>query len=387
MDTARRPAAPYRKAPFFLQVRSLDSRAKELWTLSLDSELLMLLRPDNAAVLTLHREEAARYMRFEYDLLRGRTVSLVIIEGLRRYTFCCTREQMRKLLAWLPHLSEGELTKQIRYSGTAVALFGLFHVLLPQSLFWIWGVVLIGAGVLGAARPRRGMYVVNAALLFLAGLWDLFTGPPGHLLPWNVPPEDRLVPIVVGVVTVLWAIQQILMFGPNQQLRVARGIRDQRASFLPMHSRLVRRVGWCNLAAAIGFGVYAVVMAVTAPARAKAVVGTGLLGGLSPASFDGIVFAVLALFAAGCALRFMPRNPPVYFEAKASAQALITALVFSAWGLVFSVRTGVPFPGIFSAHFSLFAQAPVWISLLACVLLFNRWFIRAVDRELEEQRG
>ena len=387
--SAAHRADAYRQTPHFMQFESLDPGEKKLWTVSFESEILTLIRPDNTVVLKLHRDEAARYMRFEYDLFRGLTISLIIIEGLKKYSFRCHRAQVMKMLAWLPHLTAEERTRQIRYSAIVLALLGLFHLALPQYLLWVWGIALLAVGLVGVLRARPAMFAANGIALFLAGLWDLLTGTPHEIRPWNVPPEARIIPVIVGSIIILWAIQQVSMLGPNKQLRAARIIRDQRASFLPGVSRLVRRIGYANLAASFVFAAYALAMLLTAPIRAKALT-VEVIRGLNPAWHDGIIFGVLALLAFSSALLFLRQGRPLYFEAKVSAQLLISIVVFSLWAVAFNIRPSAPFAqfgGLFALNLTLFSRTYVWISLLVCVLAFNRWFGRAVDRELEEQRG
>jgi len=378
-----------RKAPSYLQFPSLDSPGRERWTISLESDLLTLSDPGSQRVLQLHREEAARYMRFTFDLFRGRTISLIIIEGVKQYSFACSREQMAKLLGWLPHLSQEEIEEGVRRSGLIMALLGVFHILLPAMLLWVWGVLLFAAGLAGTLRPSSRMCAVNAAVLFGVGLWDLLTGSPQDIRPWNVPPEHRWLAVVVGSAFLMWAVQQLSMLGPNRQLRISRGIRDRRVSFLSEQSRLVRRLGFANLLASAVCGAYAAAMLATFFARAASA-GPALIPGLHPALHDAVVFGAVAILALTAGVVLLCRNVPPYLEAKVSAQMLLALSVFSVWGLVFNGYSILPlagFVGIFGANLDRFSGPWVWISLVLCVALFNRWFARSLDRELEEQRG
>ena len=363
-------------APFFMQVHPLHGHTGKPWTMQLEPGLLTLLDESNRPVLKLPREDTSRYVRFAYDLLRGHTESFVVIEGLKSYTFRCKKDHLLRLLSWMPHKTSAQVAKEVRYSGVGVALFGVLHLALPHSLFWGWGLCLLAAGALGTARPRLGMYLLNGIIMLAAGLWAL--------VPWS-PTQSDLPSVIAGSVLVLWAIQQFSMLSPNQQLRAARAVRDQRASFLPEQSQVVDRIQRWNLAGGAVFGLYALAVLVSAPFRE----GGGLWARALPVLPDVAVFGVLSLVALGAALGFLIQRPPRYFEAKMSAQLLIVAALVSMWGVVFAFDFDAPlsvFGGLFDDELELFAKPYVWLSLMVAVLAFNRWYIRRVDRELEEQR-
>lgn len=375
--------------PERLHLPSLNAPAGETWTVNLESEILTLARPDGRVILKLHRDEVARYMRFTHDLLRGRIVTFVLIEGAKRYSFRCTREQQAALLGWLPEISSSHLTRQVKFACIGVALFGVLHLLIPQSLFWICGVCLILAGLLGLSFPKRWTFLANGVLLIMAGLWDLSSGSPVDFRPWSVPPEERAVPVIVGSLVLMWGIQQLAMLSPNQLLRVARAARDEREAFLPEESRTVRRIGHLNIAAALLCAVYVLTLLLTIPFRTRAHAGMAGISALEPVIRDCIIFGVLTLLTNFSAIRFLARKSPAYGEAKVSGQLLVSVAVLSVWGFISNVDLAHPttlFSGAVSADPLVFTRAHVWGSLILCVLGFNRWFTHAVDRELEEQR-
>jgi len=346
------------------------------WRVRLESELMTVLDPDGSAVLMVHRVEAARYLRFATDVFRGRTMSFVVVPRLRQYTFRCSRAQLAAFLAWLPHREPEETAREIRYAGVGVALLGVLHLLLPQHLFWGCGASLFAAGALGIAVPRREIYVLNGVLLTVVGLWDLY--------PWR-PAENLLLPVVVGSILVLWGIHQFSMLEANRQLRAAREIRDRESEFRPGQSGVTRWVGLANVVAAIVFGVYAVAVLASVPFRTTA----SAMSGYAPVLADLGVFAVLAVLAALSAAALLLRRQATHLEAKVSAQLLVTAVVLSLWGLALGFDEGAPgasFGRIFAADLYAFTRPYVWISLILCVVGFNRWFTRVMDRELEVER-
>jgi len=372
-----------------LDLPSLNSPSGEKWTLRLESDILTLIRPGNRAVLKLHRDEVARYLRFTRDLLRGRIVTFVLIQGAKKYSFRCTREEQKVLLRWLPEITPSYLTRQAQLACIGVALFGMLHFLISRGLFWICGTWLIFAALLGFMLPTRKTFLVNGVVLIMAGLWDLSTGSPVDFRPWSVPPEDRVIPVLIGSLVLMWGIQQISMLGPNQLLRVVRAARDERVSFLPQESGTVRRIGRLNIVATLIFAVYVGAMLLGISQNAGKYAGAGRPPSIEPLVRDCIIFGVLTLLTIFSAIRFLIRKPPAYGEAKVSGQLLVSVAVLSLWSFISNVNLAQPstlLNGAVTANPLVFTRSYVWGSLILCVLGFNRWFTHAVDRELEEQR-
>lgn len=352
-----------------LDFRPLTGDTSAIWQARLDAELLTLSNPSGASALTVHRDEAARYLKFIPDVMRGRTVSFSLGEGLKSYSFRCTRDQQSEILAWLPQKPPELAAKEIRYSGLGVALFGTLHLLLPERLFWGWGVWLVLIGLYGAAFPRPVLYLVNGLIMFFVGLWDV--------VPW-IPFQNDLVAVAVGTALILWGIQQVAMLSPNQQLRAARAFRDRQAQLKPSESPLVRIVGWCNVGGAVLCGAYALAVALIATGR-----------GFQNVAPDLGAFTVFAVLMGLSAAVFLGPRHAGYVEAKVSAQFLVSAAIFTLWGLIFAFDFSAPaavIGGIFSGDLRSFTRPYVWISLIVSVLLLNRWLTHRTDRELEERR-
>jgi len=369
------------QAPRILELRPIATAGGEPWTVRLEPEILTLLDPKGQSVLKVHQEEAARYMRFGRHIVRGRTVAFAVVQGRKRYSFRCTKHDVDQFLSWLPRQTPARLAQEMRHSGIGVTLFGVLHLLLAPTLFVGWGIGLVAAGLATIALERPAMYLLNGLLMIAVGFWDL--------IPW-ARAEEGFASVIVGSALVIFGARQISMLGANERLRAARTIRDQHAALLPGESRIVQRIGLLNLWAAVVFGVYTVAVLASSPIRATGIPAAGGFGRLGPVLADLVVFGVLTLLTGASAALFLARKHPAYAEVKVSAQMLITVLVFSFWGTVFSFGFGGRrffCGGIFSSGLTLLVRPYVWGSLLVCVLAFNRWFTRAVDRELEEQRG
>jgi hypothetical protein len=383
MNAVQAPGRPYAAAPFFIQFRPADGKGRDIWTVKLDADILTLLKPGDKAVLHLHRDEAARYLKFSYDLVRGRILTFHVIEGLKSYSFPCTKVQMLKLVSWMPHKEHSEIESEVRVSGVGVLLFGILHVLLSANVWVGWGLALLALGVSGVCAPKRGMYGTNGALMLVAGLGDLIASSFMRVPREGGFFDPALIPVAVGILLIVWGIHQLSMLGPNQLLRAARAIRDRQAALFPVESRVVRRIALFDFVAGVIFGAYAI-----------ALLGVGgrfrLEVLMTPHEWtpDLAAFGALSLVCLASAITLVLRRRPAYFEAKVTAQMLLGVIVVSLWGLGVSAVTGRAVAA-FGDAFSLdnVAYAPVaWVLLILWVSVFNRWYSHAVDRELEEQR-
>jgi len=385
-----RPARKTASAPIYLQLRPAGGHKDELWTIRLEKELLALLDPANKTVLTVHREEAARYMRFTYHLFSDRIVTFVIVEGLKSYSFACDKVMVMKLLGWLPQKKPGEIARDVRASGVAVLLFGVLHVLLRTPWAWVAGALLCVIGLWGIISPKRRMHLVNGLAMAGVGLYDLLPRLPAGIDPRAVPADSAFVPVLAGAALLFWGIHQMSLMGLNQQLRNARAIRDKRADFLPAWSAVVQRIMWWTLAGGILFFLYASALFGRALVAGRVERAAGNAGLLESMPVDLPVFAILGLVALASAAAMHFRKTPAYFEAKLSAQLLIAVLVISFWSAVLTFRFSAPLApvgAIFSRDLSVFARPHLWVTLIVCVVLFNRWYRRTVEAELESQRA
>ncbi len=372
-------------APFFLQVHTTNRIDKSVWTIRLEPEILTLLSPKNSEVFQVLREELARYIRFKHDLVHGYTLLFTIVEGVRSYAFTCTKVQAMKLLNWMPHKSAADVERDIRRSGIAIALLGMLDLVVAQRMGMGMGLVLMALGALGYFRPQRALHAVNGVTLLATGLWDLFMGSFVASDGSSAVLVSCVIALATGIAFIVCGIQQFYMLSPNEHARVAREMRDKRVLLRMQRSHVVRLIAEFNIGAAALFGSYAI--AVSLLARSG---GGDPMAGLASAwaKPDLVVFGAASLLSLVSAVVLLVQARPAYAEAKVSAQVLLGVAVFAVWGMIFNLVGGSDFSFfgdvVYTDHV---VYAPsVWGSLIASVLMFNRWFGRAVDRELELQR-
>lgn len=379
------------------------------WNISLGPEILTLNNADGRPIIMLFREEAARYMHFNYDLLRGTIITVSFIPGMKGYSFICDKKSLAKLFVWLPHKTPREVQQEIVRSGIGVGLMGIAQLLMTQGNSWGYGLLLLLAGVTGVLFPRQGMYYVNSAVMLLVGLADLVLySPAGQNAAGNR--VEELLPVVMGGLLILWLAHQISLTNPNQQLRTARAIRDKRAEFLPSSSRAAHRAAHAIRWVSLGFAAYAAAVLVVAFSYTDTL---GFLDGLTSMLGDLAIFGILAVLLFAVSLRMSLCKRPAYFEAKVVGQLVTVVGVLAVWSVLLNFDPHAPvsffghiflpellvfdhpytwgsmslFDGWMSRELAVYARPYVWISVVVCVVVFNSRFARIVDRELEMQRS
>lgn len=329
--------------------------------LSLAEDTLSLNAEDGHTVLMLPREEAARYLRFEWDLRRGRLIEFRLLGGLRSMRFMCPAAAVEAVLAWLPARSG----RRAQAHNVALMIAG------AAGLAWAplraVGAMALLAGALGLAPLSRNLSGILAAICGALALASLF-GPSIGAIDGSAGG-----PILYGVVLAMLAIEQLAHAGPNRAVFEARHV----AVATGRHaSPLVRRVAYAAGAAAAAFlavGVTLYVLPVGEP-------GTQAVN-------DSLVFVVAAISLGAPAPLLLWRARPPYDEALLIAQLLIAVGAVYAWGLMSAALAGAPVDfarGIFAAAIANSTQPYFALPLLLLEFLFRWWFSRAAAREAAE---
>lgn len=368
MVDATYPTAP-QKRDIILQLRT--TKGNDLWKVQLGDGLFSLYAPSDRLVMMVPIEQATSYLRIHRDLLHGETLRVSMLEGLKFHTFKVSKLDHAELFAWLPRRAPEYLAKEVRLYGVALILLGAGFLIFQEHLDWAWGALLVATGVAAVLDSRPRIYALSGAVLAFIGMMMLFRDAPATPTPLL-----RLLCTSLGSLILLWAIQQFSLTSPNHQLLTLHD--TQRESFSPGErhgSRIVKTVALCAAAFAAVFACYAAGLYWSA-GREQALLA------------DYVIFGGLSVLMAFCAAVLFLRRYPPYLEAKITAQMLITVAVLYAWGLAAGFAQGEPFAfsrGILAAGLLRFEQPYVWAPLIVLLLAFHRWFIGAVEREV--QRG
>lgn len=363
-----------------LQMQPLRGPRSEPWSVQLDEELLSLHAPDGRVVLMLPRQEATRHLRFEWDLLRGRTVAFVVVEGLSTYRFRSTVSQTKALLDWLPLRSRDELEREARRYGIALVLLGALQLLLQDFFFWATGLLLLLLGLAIILYPRRIMYALNALVMFPVGiallLWTASsTGP----LSGDEYEMAQVLNIGLGSLLLIWSVQQLSLLGPNRLLLVPRRRRMLEDDDNLEPSPLIRKVGWAMGALSLLF--------VFDLGGLVAQYRLGELTVETPSAFDWVLCLTLACITVGAAVSLLVRRNISYLEAKITGQFGIVLAMLRLAGALARPLDGsrLPFdPDILWVGLFALGELYFWVPLIICIVLFNWWFNRVAQREMKE---
>jgi len=362
-----------------LVLHPVHGDAKDAFTVSLEADVMSLISPDERLVMMLPRDEAARHIRFSYDIIHGRTVSFVVVEGLKAHTFKCPLLELEQLLDWLPRKPRVEQEREIRRYGVALVLLGTALLLFPRYFFWPWGLGLVLPGTAGVWWARDAFFGINAVCMFVLSLALLFAPAPLGLPGGASLETARLLATGLGSLLIIWSVQQASLLGPIHRLRLARAHRDtMAASGESQPSWTVKRITW----AVAGLGVFFLAHLAWLWLWARS-------NGSAVPPEDWIIYGVVTmalLFVAGV---MWLRGYRSYVEAKLAAQFALMLIVFYVAGLATMLlsESRTLGPEVLRVGFLAWANVYVWAPLIVLVVAFNRWLAGKVDQELEENRG
>lgn len=331
--------------------------------LELDPEMLTLFGEDGRTILMLPREEAARYLRFQWDLRRGRVIEFRLLGGLRAMCFACPASVTAGVIEWLP----AGAPRAFSAPTLLLLVCGIAGLLWPPLLA-LGGLYIVLAAV-NMLPLRFNFALLNALLCGGGSLLALF----GPTLGWlGGPPAAAF---LFGALLALTAVEHLGFVGPNRNVFEAR-LAIVRADSGRHTSLLVRGVAYAAGAAGLAFLALA-----------------GVLFGITrgePAALgaeDWLVFlaAGLVLLLPAPLLLFRARAP--YAQALIVAQFLIAVLCVYAWGLGAALLGGgsVDYTrGVFAAATVNPSQPYFALPLLLLEVAFRAWFVRAAEREAAE---
>ncbi|MBI1318082.1 MAG: hypothetical protein GC168_03900 [Candidatus Hydrogenedens sp.] len=327
------------------------------WEARLEEAVLTLHADDGRIVMMLPREEAAAHLRFALRLPQGRTLSFIVIEGLRSYTFRVSAATQAALLAWLPLRGDAFMAHELRGHGAAMTAAGFalhaFGLMIPGGL-------LQALGVLNLYAPRRAFYLLNSVVLSLLGLACLYLSV--YPLPSIALPQAAT---AFGSVLLLWGIHQASIMGPQHRLEQTRRT-STAAPLLHADSMIPRVMAALCLLPALGFAVIAYQQ-------------RGSLGAL-------VLYGTLLAASVVIAATILARGRYSYRELHVGGQWIVVLLYFQIYGIVWSYwiepeyAYAVP-PAILLA----FPRVMVWAPLIAVVLIFNLAFRRVIARAVASE--
>jgi hypothetical protein len=379
------PDTPVAGAPATrLTLRPLHGGKRDSWFVHLDESILTLFAPDGRIVKMFPKDDAARHIRFDWDLRFGRAVTFMEDESFRARRFRCSRSDLGLLINWLPQRTPYEMEREVRHHGVVMVLIGVIQLLFQAYFSRGWGLAFVVEGLLVVLWSRRFMYVLNALLLIVAGSLLLFGAPPHHIVPAPLPGYNgqydlwRIATTSLGGFMLLWSIHQSLLLSANHRLRLAKKRRSELAGEEDddesESSRAVRLVLW-----AVG------ALAVFLTAHVAGLVLQSVMGENAPKPEDWVLVLTLDAVAVGAAMVLYWRPSNAYLEARVAGQyTVVLAVLYLAGVFSVSLEETLPFPSeILWAGLSTLSWSYVWAPIIGGVAAFNWWFSRAVEDEMD----
>ncbi len=330
------------------------------YALRIEDEVLTLVGEDGHTVLMLPREDGAKYLRFDRDLLRGRIIEFRLLGGLRSMRFHCTTDATQAVVAWLP------VPTKPRLHARQILLFLIAALGLAWPPLRLPGALVLVAAIAGSLPLRQNTALPVSILAGIAALAALF------LPAFSGAMDNTAVPFLYGVVLALISLEHLALAGPNSAVLAARLAAGQTTT---RHaSLLVRRVAYAAGAAAVAFLGVGTALYLAAP-------------GSDVELSDPVIFVIAAAMLGVPVPWLLTRARPPYGAALLIAQLLIAIVTLYAWGLGVGLIGGVTVDfgrGVFSGALTGSARPYFALPLLVLEIAFRAWFVRAAEREAAE---
>lgn len=356
--------------PSVLSLRPVHGRPPEEWTVQCKGEIMSLFSEEGVLVMTFPREEAAHHLRFDRDLFHGLVLTMEAGDAFPLYRFKCLRQDMHRLLDWLPRKRPEQVHREVRRDGLALLLLAFVFLLIPQIFFWGWAVLFALEGLAMILFPRRFFYAINGLLMMTASLAYLFLQPPPPIFRAELVDFAGPLRTFAGSLLLIWAIHQWSLLGANYQIRLAqRGIDGKTGdSYVPV--AVVRKAMWAITA------VLMVQICQWASLLVHTWAGKATLG-------DWVLWLSLTGVTLGVFLLLCLRPRAGYFETRFAGQFTIClGTVYTAGSIVYPLENRLPFaPDVLWNGLFTLSEPYIWAPLIGLILLFNHWFNRQVERE------
>jgi hypothetical protein len=106
------------------------------------------------------------------------------------------------LETWFPKRTLEELKGELRKWGIGLLILGGIQIALSSMLDPVWGILMVGLGIVNLLVHRRAMLVVNGIAIMVAGGFNLFAGQP-----WTA----------FGIMQFIWGIKEMKKCGEFEE--------------------------------------------------------------------------------------------------------------------------------------------------------------------------
>ncbi len=184
----------------FTVYESRGFKKRILWNVNLTETQAEFSSQEDERTIVVPREATREQIRFMQAGLMFSESTLATISGKANLDF---GKNKASLINWLPPLSEADMQKDLRSMGIGMLIIGVLSLILSSILDPIWGIILIGLGILNLIIKNRMMYIVNGVALVAVGLLNIITIVYSSTPLW----------ILFGVMQIIWGVSEIKKFG------------------------------------------------------------------------------------------------------------------------------------------------------------------------------
>ena len=184
----------------FTVYESRGFKKRVLWNVNLTETQAEFSSQEDERTIVVLREAAREQIKFMQTGLMFSESTLATVSGKANLDF---GKNKASLINWLPPLSEADMQKDLRSMGIGMLIIGALSLILSSILDPIWGIILIGLGILNLIIKNRMMYIVNGVALIAVGLLNIITIVYSSTPLW----------ILFGVMQIIWGVSEIKKFG------------------------------------------------------------------------------------------------------------------------------------------------------------------------------
>ncbi len=155
----------------FVVVESKGFKKKILWTVNLtETQAEFICQDDSERTFVIPREKARAQIKFMQMGLMLSGGTLATVSGKTNLEF---GKNKRKLISWLLPLSMEDVKDDLRNTGIGQIMIGVLSFFLSQIFDSVWGVVLVGLGIINLFVKNRIMFIVNGIVLIAVGIFNI----------------------------------------------------------------------------------------------------------------------------------------------------------------------------------------------------------------------
>ena len=171
------------------------------WEVNLtDTQAEFICHDDSKRTIVIPREKARAQIKFMQMGLMLSGGTLATVSGKANLEF---GKYKRRFTDWLPPLSMEDVKDDLRNTGVGLIMIGVLSFFLSQIFDSIWGVILVGLGIVNLFVKNRTMYIVNGIVLIVVGIFNIIHVINSINAYW----------LLYGVVQIFWGIAEIKKYG------------------------------------------------------------------------------------------------------------------------------------------------------------------------------